>query len=325
MRTIASLLRPLAALGAALALLLAPAANAQQRAAAADPLAQDYQPAPALWRLADADTTIYLFGTFHLLPEGFRWRNPQFDRIVAEVDELVLESSEADALASLEANSPKLEQMALRRGSTSARLPVHLRGRWRSMIETSGLPFDVVDRMPLAMAVLGFGISDPEQAGPSSYEYGVETVLAREFAESGRPVGSIENHAGVMMNLMRIDEAAILRELARELAGWTGKQQGLISGAVAPVGGVADWSMEHAWARGELDENFDLGLGNGEVGRQMHRVLLAQRNRAWAAWLDDRLDRPGKILVAVGAGHYEGRENLLDFLAERGLTPVRIN
>jgi len=41
--------------------------------------AQDGEPAaakptrPALWRVADADTTIFLFGTVHALPEGSQW------------------------------------------------------------------------------------------------------------------------------------------------------------------------------------------------------------------------------------------------------------
>ena len=30
-------------------------------------------PGPALWRVGDADTTIYLFGTVHALPKGKPW------------------------------------------------------------------------------------------------------------------------------------------------------------------------------------------------------------------------------------------------------------
>src|SRR6185369_1001930 len=34
---------------------------------------------PALWKLADADTTIYLFGTIHALPDGVEWRGRRID------------------------------------------------------------------------------------------------------------------------------------------------------------------------------------------------------------------------------------------------------
>src|SRR3546814_20928075 len=45
---------------------------------------------PAMWKLADADTTIYLFGTIHLLPKGLEWRTPAIAKAVAASDALVL-------------------------------------------------------------------------------------------------------------------------------------------------------------------------------------------------------------------------------------------
>ena len=74
MRTLSHLLAVITPLAALSVALIAPAPLAAQDAPAALPadLIQDYEPAPAMWRLADADTTIYLLGTIHLLPEGFR-------------------------------------------------------------------------------------------------------------------------------------------------------------------------------------------------------------------------------------------------------------
>ena len=48
--------------------------------------------APAVWRVADEDTTIWLFGTIHVLPAGYEWRNEVIDAAVAESDELVIET-----------------------------------------------------------------------------------------------------------------------------------------------------------------------------------------------------------------------------------------
>ena len=47
---------------------------------------------PALWEISDPDTTIYLFGTIHLLPEQLRWRTPAFDNAVAQSQQLVVET-----------------------------------------------------------------------------------------------------------------------------------------------------------------------------------------------------------------------------------------
>src|SRR3954447_26247072 len=47
---------------------------------------------PALWEVSDPDTTIYLFGTIHLLPPNSQWRTSRLDAAVANAQELVVET-----------------------------------------------------------------------------------------------------------------------------------------------------------------------------------------------------------------------------------------
>ena len=47
---------------------------------------------PALWKIADADTTIYLFGTIHLLPKRTEWRTAKFNQATASAQSLVVET-----------------------------------------------------------------------------------------------------------------------------------------------------------------------------------------------------------------------------------------
>ena len=47
------------------------------------PAAEAKTASPAMWKVADADTTIYLFGTIHLLPKGTAWRSAAFDKAAA--------------------------------------------------------------------------------------------------------------------------------------------------------------------------------------------------------------------------------------------------
>jgi uncharacterized protein YbaP (TraB family) len=57
---------------------------------------------------------------------------------------------------------------------------------------------------------------------------------------------------------------------------------------------------------------------------ELRDALLVSRNVRWAQWLDDRLDRPGTILVAVGAGHLAGDESVQAMLRKRGLKVRRV-
>ncbi|MFC3096469.1 TraB/GumN family protein [Alteraurantiacibacter palmitatis] len=287
-------------------------------------LAQDYDPAPALWRLSDADTTIYLMGTVHLLPPGFRWRNPQLDAVVAEVDELVVETSDGDAPLMMEAVAAKSTRLLAQRTPTSQQLAPAARGKWRSLIEMQGMSFAEVDRLPVMVALMGFGMGS--DSGPSSsYEFGVETILEAEFAATGRPVRSIEDTGRVALSLYRLDDRLILPELERELIRWDGRNLSAFLGTGEAMGEAGNWELEHAWARGQLQEAVDLGLDEGKAAAAFNRALLTDRNRRWAGWLAERLEQPGKVLVAVGAAHFEGRGSVLDMLQTRGLSAERLN
>ena len=76
-------LLPLAALASTSA--AAPASTKDSAAKEQPAAAARAEPRPALWLLADEDTQIYMFGTIHILPPGFRWRSTALDKAVGEV------------------------------------------------------------------------------------------------------------------------------------------------------------------------------------------------------------------------------------------------
>jgi uncharacterized protein YbaP (TraB family) len=56
----------------------------------------------------------------------------------------------------------------------------------------------------------------------------------------------------------------------------------------------------------------------------LYEALITRRNRNFAAWLAQRLDRPGTVLFAIGAGHLAGRVSVQSMLESRGLHVQRI-
>ena len=65
---------------------------------------------PALWVLKDADTTIYLFGTFHFLPPGLNWNLGPVKAAFDSADTLKLE------IANLEADTPAIAALIAEKG-----------------------------------------------------------------------------------------------------------------------------------------------------------------------------------------------------------------
>ncbi|KLE35510.1 TraB/GumN family protein [Aurantiacibacter luteus] len=286
---------------------------------------QDYEPAPALWKLSDEDTTIYMLGTIHALPEGFRWRSAQLNSIIAEVDGLVLETTDyAEYEGAIDLDA-KFTHRVANRVPTSQRLSPEGAAQWRRLIERSGADFEAFDNLPVLSAMLSMGYG-PVGSNPSSTEYGVETVLEGDFLETNRPIESIEDSGAVMYSLLRLDDDAIIADLDAKLLAWRGKSvEQFYDADYVDARGDDYWADEHRWARGEVQDHFDIGFGDGAIGRAFNAMLLDRRNTAWAQWLDERLDSPGTILLAVGSGHFEGDVSLLAKLRERGLTAERIN
>ena len=64
-------------------------ANAQQPAPSVE---QGVAPKPALWRFSDEDSTLWIFGSVHLLDPDLKWRRPELEKALAEVEYVYFEA-----------------------------------------------------------------------------------------------------------------------------------------------------------------------------------------------------------------------------------------
>jgi uncharacterized protein len=274
------------------------------------PITQNYQPRPAIWKLSDSDTTIYLFGTTHALPKGFRWRSPAFNTIVKSADELVIETVDDNAsdklmfetfgelMAKKEARKPVTERVAETK-----------RADLRLAIKQSEIPEGFLNMMPTWMVSFALSIGDMEAQG-QSHDYGVESALEKAFRAARKPISAVEDGNAVLRNVNSLPEAAQVRMLEEA-----------VDEMVHPDPG--DAGGDHDWAKGNvaaLDKDFT----EAELGPELYDVLIRKRNTAWIAWLTQRLDKPGTVLFAVGAGHLAGPDSVLKLLSDKGLSTQRV-
>src|SRR3546814_9180129 len=71
------------------------------------------------------------------------------------------------------------------------------------------------------------------------------------------------------------------------------------------------------WAKGDPD---GLAIAMNEslaATPELAKTLLWDRNARWADQLKARMDQPGTVFVAVGAGHLAGERSVQDYLKER--------
>jgi len=294
---------------AAVALGIAATAGACS-SAATSPATSAPAPHPALWQVADHDTTIYLFGTIHLLPSQYQWRTGKFDDAVKRSNGLVVETiidpanpaplAQAMAQLGLGANLPPL----------ASRIPADRRPALDAAIRTSGYPAAVFDRMETwaaAVTLLGTQFKSFGLQG----EDGVETTLRNSFKGSGKPIGQLETNAEQLGFFDRLPEPA-----QRDL---------LLSALDDPAGARTQFdAMLASWSRGDvgaIGSSFNEEMASSPP---LKDALLTQRNRNWAGWIERRMAQPGTVMVAVGAGHLAGSGSVLDLLQQRGLKVTRV-
>ena len=279
----------------------------EPRSAAATTEAVD----PAIWSISDADTTIYLLGTFHLLPEEYDWRTPVIDAAIADSDTLVVETVvDAD-------NPQELGQLMARMGFARDLPPIlqrvtpDKRPTLQRMIARSGVPesaFDMMESWAAGLTLYSLTASDLGLTG----EAGAEADLRAAFTLAGKGIEQLETNE---------QQLSYFDNLSPEAQGVF--LDSVVASPETVKGMFAD--MLAAWTRGDTEAIAASFNESMPVGSDLRRALLTSRNRNWANWIDARMDRPGTVMVAVGAGHLVGDDSMLLMLSLAGHRAQRLD
>lgn len=265
---------------------------------------------PALWEVSDPDTTIYLFGTIHLLPEDFPWRTAALEQVIESADTLVVETI-------VDMKNPQELVAALSKLGYSKGLPPLAeridpanRPLLEAAIAKTGLPRPVFDRMETwtaAFTLLGVQFKDLGVKG----QHGVEQALRDAFGAAGKPVDQLESNVEQLGFFDTLPEHA---------------QRALLEGAIAaPEEMSEDFSeMLRGWASGDVEAIADTFNRSLSESPELREALLERRNANWSRWIARRLAQPGKVFVAVGAGHLAGPDSVQELLEREGYSVRRV-
>lgn len=264
---------------------------------------------PALWRVSDPDTTVYLFGTVHLLPDGYAWRTAKFDAAAAKADTLVLEIADVNDPA---AQAASYKAVALAKGLPPIldRVPAEKRAALAAAIESAGLKTGQLDGLKTWAAALTIGTMTGKGSGASA-DNGIDKQLGKLFRDSGRPITGLETTPQQLGYFDTLPESA---------------QRQLLLGMVDDAAGAGQdvTAMIAAWGKGDMKKiavTFDDEL---KISPELADKLVRQRNVAWAKWIEQRMATPGTVMIAVGAGHFAGSDSVLGLLKADGYKVERL-
>ncbi len=297
----------LALAAAPLALFAASPALADHHAATETAAPTAAATGPAMWKVADADTTIYLFGTVHVLPEGIEWYDATIADALTGSDIIVTEiPMDADSAAAQ-------QQMAISKGMLPA--GTALRSLltpeqtivYEAALAKVGAPPAAFDQFKPWLTGLTLSLIPLIQQGYTPGA-GVEKVLLSKVGD--KPQGALET-AEFQFDIFDGMESAAQVSFLMEAAEGMDEVKPMLDRMVA------------AWAMGNADELASV-MNEGMTDPAVAEALLYSRNANWANWIASRLDEPGTAFVAVGAGHLAGDRSVQDFLAGNGITVARV-
>jgi uncharacterized protein YbaP (TraB family) len=262
---------------------------------------------PAIWRVTDADSEIWLFGSVHLLPPDLRWRGPRVNAAFAAADELVTETDMSEA-ASRDFPALAARYGALPEGDAlSARLAPEDRARLARVTARMGVDAAALEGLRPWLAALQLSIAYAVREGHRA-ETGVEAVLLAEARAQGKRVSFLETpeeQVRVLADLAPEDETRFLALTLRQ---------------IEEDADTLD-ALDRVWASGDVAAlERALAAQWDESGAAVHEAVILRRNRAWADAIARRLDGEGRVFVAVGAAHLVGEDSVIALLRQRGIT-----
>lgn len=271
--------------------------------------------APALWRVSDADSSVWLFGSIHMLDQDRDWRTPRFDAALAAADHVYFEIVlDTDAYATFTRLS-----MLYGRNRDGRQLSDYLTGEQQEQLQAflndHGLPPETVEPLRPWLADLTLMSLTQGRGGGGeramTQQAGVELVLLDEIAEDRRR--ELETPQTQFRMLAGLPDGEQVAALMRTITAGDSPDQAL--------GALAD-----AWHAGDVDTLArTMNAALGPVDSPTYKRMLGDRNQRWVAQIADMLGSNEDAMIIVGAGHLAGPVGVPTLLSEAGYRVDRMD
>ena len=260
---------------------------------------------PALWVVKDADSTLYLFGSVHVLRPTTAWASPRVQAAFDSASDIWFEISNPDDQAAI---VPLMQQYGLSPDTPlSSRLTAEENAELDEAAKAMGASAAQLQPMRPWLAALSLSVAPLVKAGydPKS---GVELVLKARAEAAGKPIHGFETldkQIGILAQLPEDVQMAFLRETLKDYEKAATQLDDMVT----------------AWASGDVDTIDRIMVEEMKAASPaLYQALLVDRNTDWADQIQTLLQGSGTAFIAVGAGHLAGDDSVQAILQKRGVT-----
>lgn len=275
--------------------------------------AQAEPPRPLLWKVSDANNSLYLLGSFHLLKEEDYPLAASTGAAFADAEALVFElpPSELNAPALAE----KMQKAALRVDGTTLQqsLPPETWRKLEDFGKSRGMAITGLQGYESWFVTLVVSMVEMQRLGLKP-ELGLDRHFSTLAVNAGKPTAGLETGE---QQIALFDGMSATQQLQ------------LVQDTLEDMDKSEDRINElHAlWRAGDAEALFAQTGGEMKAKYpQLYARLNSDRNRAWIPELRKRLDGASQddTLVVVGAMHLLGEDGLVAALKAKGYTVERM-
>lgn len=265
---------------------------------------------PAIWVATDFDSTLYLFGTVHLLPDDLVWQREDMRQAFADSGTIFFEvdtGPESQVEGTVLTTSLGLRSDGLR---LSDRLDNYQLNLMEAAANNGDLTIAALDGMQPWLAAEYLTFAAAQNAGLSA-ALSADEALKSRAAREGKNVIYLESLETQIRASAELPEYIQIRILTETLERFNAL-------------GLDATNIAEQWAVGGTDYLTDQLIRPMKSREpEVFNNLLRDRNRAWANKIARFMEDSGTGFVAVGTAHLLGEQSLLSELREQGYSVQR--
>ncbi|PCI50545.1 MAG: hypothetical protein COB49_03600 [Alphaproteobacteria bacterium] len=260
---------------------------------------------PALWQVKRGDGTVYLLGSFHLLPKNYQW----FDGIISQsfnrAQELVMEAKMTpEATAAIQGMVIQNAFFKPQDNLQNYLDDVHYDKMLKQAKNLMGMDEETARKMKPWFMALQISIISIMSSGMDP-DSGVDRYLEDLARKSAKTISGLETPEQSMNALIKHPmsvQAALLADTLDKLDDFMSYINNYLE----------------AWASGDGDRMVKTMVEDMAEQPEMYDAMLVSRNKNWLPAIERYINGGRTIFIVVGAAHLVGQDGIVKMLEARG-------